>query len=246
MRFAGPDDRPVGEVLWSSGQLCLVALAEKRAPLGERLRERHPEMADAIRAALARAKSTRRPLGEALAELGAAPSEVVKDVLLDQFAEGLAALAGLSRGHLHEEAMSMHPERLAVSLSAFPALAVYWRTVPHVVPAAADVASRCFDELAPEAERAALIAYGPETGGAPLPVATRGFTPASVAELARLGRFVETIARPPALDLAGDVPTLVHLDRSDDGALGIAGPSHCALLVGVRPRVRAQAIRCLG
>ena len=238
LRFTRMDDAPVGEILSTGGQLCLVS-AEGQISLGARLRERCPESAEAIREALQGARAQSRPLREALTSLGAMRSALVRDTLLDHFAEGLCALG--DAGDLVEGVHSSS-RRLATIISAFPTIEVYWRAVSRLAPVVEDAAKACFDELGAEAERAVLISRTGAAEGTPLLVAVHGFAPTSVAEIARISRFTANMIRPPALAAAGIQPQVLCCAAQDDGILGIAAETQAALLVGVPAALRARAV----
>lgn len=235
------DERTVGEIVSSDRHVCMVTLAEDQLPLSSRLRALDTPLSEAIRDALAKARLDGRPLGEALMALGAQARDVVRRALRDQFIEGIAMLARFEPDDLVEVVLSSS-RRIPTLLTAFPPLDVYWGASSHFGSAVMDAAKRCFDELGSEVDRAALIACGPETGGASMLVGTRGFWPTSIAEVVKVGCLAERILRPPAFVASSEEPSVVSLGRADDIMLAIASTSHRALLVGVRPEIRAKAI----
>jgi hypothetical protein len=241
VRFTRGDDRPLGELLAVDGGLCLVRLAERREPLGELLRKRHPEAAGAIASALANARAEQRPLGAALADLGAVPSALVRDALLDQFAQGLVTIATAEGGPPVEVPLSV-TRPVTTALSAFPPVEVQRRAIAALHTPLDDVAGRAFEEHSDRAKRAVLVLHGALAGGAPVVVAARGFTPRSVADCADLARWVDRVVRPTALVASGETPRVVRAGGVGCEVLGVASRAQCALFFGLDPLTRTRVL----
>lgn len=240
VRFTHPDGAPVAEVLAVGGDLCLVRLVEGREPLGERLRQRHPEAATAIGAAVAKARAEGRPLGDALADLGAMPASLVREALLDQFVEGLGALAA-TEGGVREVGLSIG-RSVSAPPSAFAPVEIYRRAMTVLAAPTDDLATRYFDQYAERAARAVLVGHGASAGGAPVVVATRGFELPSVAEATAVARHVDRMARPTALFAAGEAARAVHANGRGVDLIAIAGRDQSALFLGLDPITRPRVL----
>lgn len=239
MLFETGAERPLGEILISNREICLVALQDGGIPLGARLLQRDPATAAAAREALGRARAEGRPLADALAALGSATSERIRGALLELIAEGLAAIAGASPLGLIETCLSASQRRVSSILSAFPVDEVYWRAVRQLVPPGDSAAVRCYVELAELAESAVLVS---SSEGEPVPIAARGLPSLSIAEILQLGRAALQTACSPALIAAGLAPRLTLLKSERDAILCVTSADRIALLTGFEPTKLARAL----
>lgn len=239
--FSCGEDCLLGEVISSNGQVCMVSRTSGETPLAARLRAKDPAVAEAIRDALARARIDGRSLRGALSALGPGPGEIVRSALHDQFVEGLLAFSGFAAQGL-VETVHTSPRQLPTILTAFSALDMYWAAASSLAPTATDAAKACYEELGNDAERAALVAFSPGPDALSMLVGTRGFAPSSMAEVVKLGTFVERTLRPRALIAMGEEPAVLSLGRGKDLVVGVVGSSHMAMFVGARPDLRARAV----
>ncbi len=239
--FETPSLDRIGELLFSHGEVCLVALSQGQVSLGSRLARLHPDTATVVRRAVAAARAEGRPLSDALAELEGADSQRIREALLDQIAEGLCELGRAAPDGLFESSLSASTRHLSSVLAGFPPAAVYWRAMPLLLPPVEDAAAACHRELAPGAGISVLLA---RTEEGCLPIVASGLPPGRVADIVALGRQIHQIADPPAL-LAADVrPSVVMLSVAGDAVLVVSTTRQIAMLgdLGQGGRQRALGV----
>lgn len=229
----------IGEILFSRGELCLVATSRGSMSLGARLSRQHPETATLVRRAVVAARAEGRPISDVLRDIGGADSERIRDALLEQIVEGLCEISRVAPTGVVEQSLSVSTRHLSSVLAGFSPAAVYSRAIPEIVPIVDDAASRCHNELAPSARMAILCA---RTEAGPLPVAHKGVPCESVRALLAMARSLEQIASPPAL-LAADVePSLMHFGRAQDAVIIVSTGAQIAMLGDFDRAARQSAL----
>ena len=217
----------VGEILFSRGEVCLVATSRGSMSLGARLSKQHPETATLVRRAVVSARAEGRPISDVIRDIGGADSERIREALLDQIVEGLCEISRVAPAGVVEQILSVSTRHLSSVLAGFTPEAVYSRAVREIVPVVDDAASRCHAELAPGARMAVLCV---RTAAGVLPVAHKGVPCESVRALLALGRSLEQIAAPAALMAADVQPSLLHFGRGQDAVLIVSTGAQIAML----------------
>ncbi len=249
--FDRPNGERVAELLVSHGEVCLMGVPGGR-PLGQRLRDRDPAAAVAIAEAVTVARTRRRPLGEVICELGKVNCDLVREALVEQMADGFAAIGRAAPEGLVEVILSGSSGRLSSTLTGFSPVELYWRAIPLVVPpVTVDAASRCYRELHELAGAAALLARTGDAGGAPelrdgptaiLPLEATGFDLPSFASIRQLACAVEQIAAPPALLAAQLAPQLLFMGAAEAELVCVVTPERIALFADLDRSARARVL----
>lgn len=239
--FSAAGEQRLGELLISNGRVCLVRMSAGQQVLGQRLAERHPETAAAVREALAIARAEGSPLGDVLIQIGSVDHERIREALLDQIAAGLSEIGQAAPGGLFEAVLSGSGRQISSVLSGFDPLDIYWRSIPLLLPRREDAASRCYDTLASLAGQAVLLFRESGSAGA-VPILARGLPPGTLGELLQLGRDVEAIGAPPALLAAEIAPRLLMMSTPDDAAVFVITQHQIAMFSGLAAGARARVL----
>jgi hypothetical protein len=230
LAFSTPQSDRLGELLHSRGQVCLMRLKTGQLPLGQRLKERHPETAAAVGEALTVAKAEGRPLGDVLIGLGSVDSGKIREALLDQIADGFVELGRAAPSGVRESAASFIGRPLSSVLSGFSPAEIYWRTIPRLLPALDDAAGLAFEQLAGPCRKAVLFSID---GDRLIPTQATGVDLGSLEGVVQIGRRVEQFAHAPALKSAGIEASMTVLRSPRGSVLLVLTPDQIAMFGGL-------------
>ncbi|MFO0590926.1 MAG: hypothetical protein U0441_25510 [Polyangiaceae bacterium] len=229
----------IGELLFSHGEVCLVATSRGQISLGARLSRSHPDTAEEVRRSVASARRDGRPIADALRDIGGAHSDRIRAALLDQIVEGLCDIGSASLGGLQQASLSASPRHLSSVLAGFRPAVVCCRVLSRLLPVCDDAAARCYEELGPSARVAVL---GARSGGDVFPVRHEGAARGDLSDLFAMGAYLRQLADPPAFLAAEIKPSLMMFGRADDAALVVSTGAQVALLGGFDKNARRLAL----
>jgi hypothetical protein len=247
LELMGEQAEVLGRFLMVRSRMGLVLGVQGLPRLSTMLEQECPEAAEHCQQAALRARSEGRLLGTVLLELQPVETELIRRVLLRQFATGVLSVVRASPGRLPLGLWRPGPAdvlRVEESrLSGFPLEEVALEIGRMTDDGVPDIASRLLADCGDSAEVALLFSHEEGDGAlGPYPLQVKGLEATGLAGLRELSCAVQQMLRPPALCAAGVHPEMLMIGGQASDWVALRGPRRQVLLGGLSARGRVQAL----